>query len=407
MISNIVGIIGTIFIIGILVFVHELGHFIAARKTGVKALEFAFGFGPRFISIRKLKTGFRINIVNKIKFKIPFKGKEDETLYKINFLPLGGYVKMLGEENNLNDPRAFSSKSISKRFIILVAGVVMNVILGVVIYSILVASAGFVYNLPNFYSDISYKFVGANTIDRVNIGEVVTDSPAEEAGLEARDLIVSIAGTSVNSMQDVSAVIDEYKGERVEFVLQRGHKREIVETEALVRADPPEGQGAVGIKMYESIDLDYSSNIFTKALSGVSNSVNVMSFQLKSIGVLIVEAIKTRDANPVTDNVTGIVGIVSVTTSVIRFGTLADILDITALLSLSIAFMNILPLPLLDGGYISLLGLEKIRGKKLSNKAMEWYLRVGLIAIILLTFFITVKDIRQFELFEGIKDLFS
>lgn len=394
-------------VIGILIFIHEFGHFIAAKKADIKVEEFAFGFGPKLIGFLATTKGFRINLPFDKSFTLKnIKAKKDaETEYKINIFPIGGYVKMLGEEQSVNDPRSYSAKPIGKRFTVIVAGVVMNALLAAAIFYIVLFNQSFQATIPRL-DVFNYHFIGTEVTEKVLISDVVPNSPAEESGLEAFDQVITMNGQEVHTNSELAQIVDDNIGNNISVVVQKHDSSETATYEIFARPNPPEGEGSMGIGMFSVYDLNYAANPVYKILSGFSHSINLLGYSLASFVHLIQRSIATSDIAPVSDNVTGIVGIYSYTNDIVQYGSFIDLLSLVGLLSISLAFMNILPLPALDGGHIFLLVIEKIRGKRLNPKLEEWYLRIGFFFLIFLMIVITVKDVRQFEIFQRLMDIF-
>jgi regulator of sigma E protease len=204
-----------IIILGLLVFVHELGHFLSAKKSGMKVDEFGFGFPPRLIGVQK--TG------GKFKLILGHKDPEDteSTVYSINAIPLGGFVKIVGENNEeAGDSRSFINRPFFPRFITLAAGIIMNLILGW-----LLISGGYMVGLPIASDGQQIPPKARLSEQSTSIVEVVSKSPAEAAGLRGGDTIVSIDGQTFATLDETRSYIVEHKGETLEFVIKRGSEQ--------------------------------------------------------------------------------------------------------------------------------------------------------------------------------------
>jgi len=298
----------------VLVFVHELGHFIAAKKAGIVVEEFGIGFPPR------LATLF----------------KRGETVYTLNALPLGGFVKMLGEEDP-SRPRSFAAQSRRVRTVVLVAGAFMNFVLAVVLF-VLFLAVGEPY-----------------PIGPVVIQNVVKDSPAWNAGMQAGDVIVSIEGTPVQNSTEVMRLTRQYAGRETAVELRRG--RDIVQVRITPRANPPQGQGPMGVVIgMHVVQTSKKSYPLWEAIPlGVTRAFDVLGVMLSGLRLAFQGEMPMQ--------VTGPIGIARLTGEVAKSG-LENLLQLAALLSVNLAIANLLPLPALDGGRLVFVILEALRGGK-------------------------------------------
>ena len=336
-------------ILGLLIFVHEGGHFIVAKTSGIKVEEFGMGFPPRIFGI-----------------------KRGETIYSLNWIPLGGFCKMLGEEDP-SAPRSFASKRPAVRLATLAAGPLMNAILPIVLLSI-------AFMVPR------QVVVGDVMIDQVAAG-----SPAAEAGIVPGDTVLSINGNSIRNIGDVIYDIHLKMGEKITLEL-KGADGTLKTATLVPRWNPPEGEGAVGIAM-------------TMANTGnVSQSYSFWKAVPKSISsigdtfVLMRNEVTSWFVQKKAPEVAGPVGIFQLTGEVREAGP-SYIIQFTAFLSLNLAIVNILPLPALDGGRIVFVLLEVVRrGKRVSPRTEGLVHYVGfamLIALILvISYFDIVRVIR-------------
>lgn len=357
-----------ILILGAIIFFHELGHFITAKISGVKVEEFAFGFGPQIFGIAR-----------------------GDTLYRINLLPIGGYVKMLGEEEESSAPGSFSIQPISKRMIIIVAGVTMNLILASVVYFIFLAINNFTLVIP-LLDSYDFKFGKVEKTFIINFVE--ENSPAEEAGLKPGTIINSVDGiTTLDSLSFRDYVLEN---EGKELTLRISDIYSEAETEVIIvpRVSPPEGQGAIGVVLLDAVRLNYYG--VDRILSGLEHSLNMIGYSISVFKDLVVSAIKYKDITYVSENIHGPIGVYVATDMTLRTAGFVGLLDITGLMSATLAFINILPFPALDGGHVILLLLEKVRGKKLNPGIEKWLNLGGFIILMLVMFLISAKDLFQF-----------
>jgi len=402
-------------VFGVCVLVHEFGHFITAKWAGIRVEEFGIGFPPRLVGFRKRDSGGWEVIwfsgrhnpedtyvsqkqqpytsAGNVDTAIPEAMKEynstynhqletrdsDHTIYSINFLPIGGFVRMPGENGDINDPegnydpQSFAAKSAGKRIIVLIAGVTMNIILAMLLFTI-------AYSL------------GEPTNPAV-IGKVVPGSPAAMANLRPGDTLVSVNGHPVQQFTDVQSIVtkaitaDKNQHATVPVVLEVRHAGETraVSTTVHVRAHPPQGQGPMGVE--EKI-VFVSSPLWQAPYKGIQHTFSVTGDFINQIAQMIVGAVKPQLAGPV-----GIVKITGeVAASVPDLGWW-PILSLTAILSLNLAIINILPFPALDGGRILLILIELLRGGKRLKPEREGIINfVGMAILLTLMVIITVND---------------
>ncbi|MCR4326210.1 MAG: M50 family metallopeptidase [Candidatus Roizmanbacteria bacterium] len=333
----------------ILVVIHEFGHFFVAKKSGMRVDEFGFGLPPR-------AWGKKIG----------------ETLYSINWLPLGGFVKIFGEDAGETGTGSFSSKPWYLRGAVIIAGPIMNFVLAVVILSVLFT-----------------KGIWIPTTD-VRIAEIVPGSPAQSAGFKASDIIRSIEadGTSyhIQMTSDVSKYTNQYKGKELVLTVSReGTERTIRVTP---RVNPPKGQGALGISI--------SQTVFTKVAwykapyEGVKSALVLSGEFYKELGRALFHLV--RFENPQVA-VTGPVGIAKITGSAAQSG-IETLSLFLALFSLNLFLINLLPFPALDGGQLVFIIIEAIRGKSISSSIKQKVNTIGFALLITMMVMITLNDIR-------------
>jgi regulator of sigma E protease len=366
--DTLISIVSFIVILGSLVLIHEIGHFIAAKLSGVLVEEFAIGMGPKLFSYKK-----------------------GETIYKINLLPIGGYVKMLGEESHSSNPRSFSMQPIRKRLFIVTGGVIMNVVLAGIAYFIFLALNSFTLIMP-VLGNYDFKFTKEEPA--VIIDFVANNSPAEESGIEPGDMILAIDEISISSIEQLSEYIQEKKGTEVTLSVVNYLGGDTRDISLVPRKDPPEGEGSIGISMTEAVKISYEG--INRIFSGLEHSFNMLSYTLVIFKDLIIQSFKTRDISYISETVSGPVGVYVVTDAVIKTSGLIGLLDIAGLMSTSLAFMNILPFPALDGGHVAILILEKVRGKKMNPNVENWLSAGGFFLLMAFMLVISVKDLIQY-----------
>ncbi|MEX0877927.1 MAG: site-2 protease family protein [Candidatus Spechtbacterales bacterium] len=352
-----------ILILGIVVLTHEFGHFIVAKKSGMRVDEFGFGFPPKLFGIKK-----------------------GETTYTFNLFPIGGFVKIHGEDGkDRNDPRSFAGRPFWKKSLVIVAGVVMNFLVAYVFFS-----AVHMIGAPTIIGD---EETPSNVKDvAVQIISVVKDSPAESAGILTGDKILSIqAGESVTSAQsagEVSDFISGHTGETLLFTVERG--KDTLEFSILAREDIPEGQGATGISLVRIGVIQHPPH--TALVEGAKTTYNLTVASVSVFGSTVKQAVVDGS---VPEDISGPVGIAIMTGTVRDLG-LTYVLQFIALISLSLGILNIVPFPALDGGRFAFLVAEKIKGSPVSSKVETAAHATGFVLLILLIVLITVHDINRF-----------
>ena len=352
-----------ILVLGILILTHEWGHFITARKSGLTVEEFGFGFPPRIFSI-----------------------KRGETLYSINLLPLGGFVKILGEDGTeLDNPKSFSSKSVGIRSLVTVSGVVMNFLLAVLLLII-----GFYIGLPQII-DKNNEVLAKNI--EIQIVALNNSSPAEKAGLKMGDIIKYVKSgnknVAINEISTLQENINDSKGKEIIVAVERG--KEIFEIKAVPRINPPEGEGALGIALAKIGIISYP---WYKSFWLGLKSAFIISWEIiKGFGGLLKNLITS---GKIPQDISGPVGIAILTNQAATLGFIY-LLQLVAIISLNLAVLNLIPFPALDGGRLLFLGLEKIKGHKVNPKVENAIHSVGLVLLLALIMLITYRDILRLK----------
>lgn len=346
-------------IIGLLV-LHEFGHFIIAKKLGVKVEEFGVGYPPRL-----------------------FGKKIGDTLYSINLLPFGAFVKILGEggeKSKLEDYQSFSSKSVGQRALILLGGVVSFWIIAVVLLSIV-----FAMGVPQVISD---EESGPLVNPKVQILAVAPDSPAEKAGIRIGDAIIKLqTQIEINKVKEVQELTEEYKGQEVTLTIQRG--KEIFETSLVPRISPPEGEGAMGIALVRTAEKSYPW--YEAPIKGIEATLNLTG-EVVVGWVKVLGSLFQGKGLPKGVQLMGPIGIGSLLTQAVQIG-INYFLQFIAIIAIYLAIFNILPIPALDGGKLLFLAIEKIKGSPVNQKIEENITTIFFSLLILLMIWVTIKDI--------------
>lgn len=331
-------------VIVVLILVHELGHFITAKASGVKVEEFGLGYPPRLFGIRR-----------------------GETLYSLNAMPLGGFVKMAGEEDP-KKPRSLASKSTGTRLLVLSAGSLMNLLLPLLLFT-----AAFM---------IPHNVI----VGEVLVKEVAVNSPAAMSGIEPGDMIVSLNEKPVDNIGDLQRYTILNLGREVSLLIQ--HSDSTTEEVQLVpRWKPPEGQGAMGVVVsLENSTTTRQSEPFWRAIPmGAVEGIETFGLFKNTILSLFSGSASMKIAGPV--------GIAQMTGEVAKAG-ISPLLEFAAFLSINLAVINMFPLPALDGGRIVFVLLEWVRrGKRISPKTESLVHYIGFVLLIAAMLAVTYQDI--------------
>ncbi len=409
---SLLNIAGFILIFGVLVFIHELGHFLVARRNGIVTEEFGFGFPPRVVTLRRgrgrLVVGGR-SVVVPAGFQLPeelvagshitYETTTDKrgravlskidllpdgdaalgdlntvtmvdpgTIYSINAIPFGGFVRMRGEDGPAG-PGSFGSASAKARAATLLAGPMMNFALAIVLFS-LMALVGQPEAIPG---------------DRVTA--ITPGSPAEQAELQLNDRIVQIDAQEVRIREDVTSYVEANPGKAVTLTVERGDQRFTVNLTP--RVSPPPGQGAIGLGLGE-VTIARSGPL-EALLSGVRATANYTYLTLSVPAMLLRGAIEPADARPV-----GPVAIFGLTSGAISAtatsGLWYPVLQLMGILSAALAITNLLPIPALDGGRLLFIIIEKIRGRRIDPNWEGAIHLAGMVILLGLMAIITYQD---------------
>lgn len=375
-----------IIVLGVLVFVHELGHFLVAKWNGIKSDEFGFGFPPRLVGVVRNETTGRYEMVwgnREVKSK--------NTVYSLNWIPLGGFVKIKGEDALFSkDPDSFANKSAWIRVKVMGAGVVMNILLAWLLLTIVL-----MIGIPQAI-DPSEGVRYPDTHVRVN--SVLPDSPAAEMGLKMGDEIVKLNGREVTGQTPIGEIIKANAGKTVTIEVDRLGEKETLSGTPRTEYSPTEG--SLGFSYVTTALVSYPW--YEAIIQGFTMTWKITWAILEAFGKMIAYLF---GGEKVALDVTGPVGIVYLTKQMNDLG-LAYLLQFAALLSINLAIINILPIPALDGGRILFVLIEKLKGRPVSQKTEGMIHQIGFILLLLLMFFITIRDFVQFRLLEKIGNFF-
>ncbi|MEK7511412.1 MAG: M50 family metallopeptidase [Patescibacteria group bacterium] len=366
-------------VLSVLVFVHELGHFWTARKFGVKAEEFGFGFPPRFCGWKKVNGKRKFFLGNKNAEEI----NSEDTIYSLNWVPLGGFVKIKGEDGEgKSDPDSFANKKIWQRSIILSAGVAMNVVLCMVALSL-----AFMIGAPQILNEKTADMIVKD--QKINVVSVLKGSPAAKAKLQLGDVVLNIDGQSFSEIEQIQKYIAAKDKQAVVIEVQRLDEKitATITPEILTETKLP-GLG-VGLASTGIVSYPWYLSIW----HGIRGTFFMAIQIIVAFATLIKNAVIGQ---PLGVDVSGPVGIAVMTGQVARMG-FVYILQFTALLSLNLAIINFLPFPALDGGRVLFLIIEKIRRRAINQKIEQIVHSAGFALLILLIFVVTGRDIFKFK----------
>lgn len=318
----------------IMIFPHELGHFIAAKKMGVKVNEFAFGMGP-----------------------VIWKKQRGETLHSIRLFPIGGFCAMEGEDEESEEPRAFSNKKPWQKIIVLAAGSFMNVICAILIMILVVGITGFT----------------TTTVDSVAEG-----SPAASAEIMPGDVITSIDGKETDSWSDISEAVLNSEGREITVTLERSGELKTVE---ITPQAVEEGGYVIGVTS------KISHNPARAVIEGSKATWNMTKTMFRTIGQLFTGEVSA-------DNLSGPVGMVQMVSQTSQYG-FWYYGFLTALICLNLAIINMLPLPALDGGRIIFVLYTVITGRQVSQKVEGTIHFAGILLLFALMIYVTFNDITR------------
>ena len=368
-----------LFVLTIVVFFHELGHFYAARRCGVRVEVFSVGFG-RAIASWYDKHG---------------------TQWKIGWLPLGGYVKFFGDENEASaaNPEAMAQleesarsdtlfyKPLWQRAIVVAAGPVANFILAIVIFASL------------------YSVLGQRVTDPM-VGTVVEQSAAERGGLQVGDLIKAIGGSQVSTFSQVRRMVTVNANVMLEFEIDRGGETlvlniapdRVLETDRFGN-EYNLGRLGIAVNATQANVRHVRYNPFTAVWMGVEESY----FIVEQTFVVLGRIIMGRES---AESLGGPIRIAQLSGQTATLGLVA-LLNLTAVLSVSIGLINLFPIPMLDGGHLVFYAYEAVAGKPMSAKAQDVGMRIGLSMVLMLFVFVTWNDLSRLRVFERITGLFG
>ena len=330
--------IAAIFVFLLVILLHELGHFTVAKLVGIKVNEFSIGMGPKLFQKRK-----------------------GETEYTLRVLPIGGYVKMEGEDEDSNDPRAFGSVSALSRIAVVAAGAIMNFVLAIVVLSIVSFSMGEPTN---------------------TIGEIIPDTPAQYGGIMAGDKLISVNNIQVNTWEELSDAIGNSSGnEELEIRIIRDNEEQTLYLQPTVE----DGKVMIGIiPMYEK-------SFIAGIKGGFQMTASFIGLMFDFIKMIFTGGVSINDLS-------GPVGVINEIGNAARMG-MMNLLILLGFISVNLGFFNLLPIPALDGSRLVFLFIELLRGKPVNPEKENLIHFVGLIFLLGLMLVVTYKDLIRIDIF--------
>lgn len=426
------GVIVGLIVLMFLVTAHEFGHFLAARRNGVNVLEFGIGFPPRAIAWRKdPKTGKWHRLLHKEwekekVSKVVYSDADDEGLaqkgmiFSLNWLPIGGFCQMDGESAADTRAGTFGKAKFWAKTKILFAGVAMNWLVAFVIFTILAWTG-----MPEF---LDGQFVVPSDTRRedssILVSGVVEGSPADKAGIQAGDYIVAVDGEHYSYVSEITEYNETKAGEEVTYTIIRGADEDCIKRsscgdescpcygkteiiEAILKLNPAESEYLMGVMMTSSQALSYST--WSAPIVGAGLTLQLTGETFRGLGIMIGNLVSgtARLFSPnaevredgqealgeVRDSVSGPVGIIGVLFPAFTSAGPSNLAFLAALISVSLACMNVLPIPALDGGRWLLIAIYKMRGKKLTKATEEKIVSRAMIVLLALIFIVTILDI--------------
>jgi regulator of sigma E protease len=341
-----------VIVLGVLIFFHELGHFLVARLFGVGVEKFSLGFGPRLL-------GKKIGMTD----------------YFLSAIPLGGYVKMVGEEPDAeidpaDIPFSFTHKHVLKRILIVAAGPFFNLLLAVIIF----------FGIFNAYGIFILK---------PTIGEVQAGSPAQKSGLKKGDLVVAIDGVPVEKWEDMSRIINESKGEKLVASVHRGESTLALNIVPELRID--KNLFGEEIERY-MIGVTAFGDMLPKDLNLIQSLSMSITQTYKISKLTVISIVKVIQGTLSTETLGGPIMIAQMAGAEAKAG-VPNLLYFIALISVNLGILNFLPIPVLDGGHLFFFGIEAVTGRPVSTRVREIAQQAGIFLLLFLMVFVFYNDI--------------
>ncbi|PIP24404.1 MAG: hypothetical protein COS25_02880 [Candidatus Nealsonbacteria bacterium CG02_land_8_20_14_3_00_37_10] len=350
-----------------LLIIHEFGHFIVAKRFGIEVKEFGVGLPPRL-----------------------FGKKIGKTIYSLNLLPFGAFVKIPsvegGGEEDKENYQKLENIPVWQRALIILAGVVSFWLVGIILLSI-------VFSIGTFQAISDEEEGPFVNPPKVQIAAIAPDSPAEIAGIKPGDAIkqfqISNFKFQISKVKEVQELTEEYKGEEVTLIIERG--KEVFEVSLVPRVSPPEGEGAMGVALVRTAEKSYP--IFQAFIKGAETTINLTQAIVVGLVEVLVSLIKGQGLPPGVQFM-GPIGIGVLVAQAVQVG-LSYFLQFIAIIAIYLAIFNLLPIPALDGGRLLFLGIEKIKGSPVNQKIEQNITTGFFILFIALMILVTIKDVAR------------
>lgn len=415
------GVVIGILILMLLVVAHEFGHFIMARRNGVTVKEFGIGFPPRAIAwvkkpVEVEKDGKKVTVEKWVKIPKKDWGKPQKSLvFSLNFLPIGGFCSMDGESDADTKKGTLGVASFWQKTKILFGGVLMNWLVAAVLLTVLAFTGMPQFIKGQFYLKNDAKVTGGG----VSVVDVIEGSPAEKAGFMPGDQIIAIADEQIMTPSDVTDYNSAHAGETVKYTVLRNSNPEKDDIQCIkapcgsgeqeldVKLNPAEAKYTLGVQM--SFGQTFVRSTWSAPIVGIGTTLQLTGETFKSLGQLVWGLVSgvvsqfsfdssVRESGQAAigsagDSVSGPVGIIGVMFPAFASSGLANLTFLAALISVSLACMNVLPIPALDGGRWLMIAISRVRGKKLKKETEEKIVSTAFLIIIALAVLITILDI--------------
>lgn len=382
-------VLAVIIALSVIILFHEGGHFIFSKLSKIKVEEFGLGYPPRAVGLAKIK--------NSQKWKLFFGKKEpadsEGTIYSLNWIPFGGFNKIKGEDGTSDDPDNFYAKNIWQRFLSIFGGVLMNIILAIILFSIC-----FMVGMPTAGDQASPGQAAQVKNIGVQIVSVKKDSPAGQVGLMQGDILLSIDDQAITEMGMLSEYSKDKVGQEINLEIKRNSNnlkfkiipqkaKDIFTMEELGDNNPE--RGAVGVSLVEAKVVSYP--FFIAIWQGIKTTISTCGQIISGIYLILKELFVSHK---MIGEAVGVVGIATFVGEAYQIG-FVYFLQFLALVSVAIAISQVLPIPALDGGRLVFLLIEAVRGKPVNRKTEAIIHNVSFIILILLMVFITYKDLLR------------
>ncbi|MFA5129957.1 MAG: RIP metalloprotease RseP [Patescibacteria group bacterium] len=370
-----IAVLAFLIVLSVLILIHEAGHFIAARIFKVKAEEFGYGLPPRAIGwVKDGKKWKRVSSKDRTEYK--------HTIWSLNWLPIGGFVRLKGENGDrLDDRDSFHAKKVWQRFIIIAAGVLMNWVLAAVLFSI-----GFAFGTPAVLDNIPPGAVIENR--EILVLDTLPGSAAQKAGIASMDSIISINGQIPKNVDDIRTLIASKTDGAEAIIVKRGSEEKTFQVTPEYMSEI--NQKGIGVSLAESGIIRYPVHL------AVVNGVRVTWLYTENIAMTFVSLFKElfTGGGETVKEVSGPVGIAVLAGRIAERG-MAQLIQFAAILSINLAVLNFLPIPALDGGRALFLIIEAIRRKPINRNIEALIHNIAFIILIALVVLISVRDVGR------------